>query len=880
MAPKLSPKASAALLGQANSQASLKEVRQGQLRSEIDDVAGKYTAVADDAAASAKKREAAMLLSVAESQLVESGNADEALRGATEALEKFRAVDDLTGAADAIRMVVNAHKAKADAFYWEKDGDAKAAEELKLAEEMARAELAKFEEKGNSRGVGAMSLSIAETMYLKSPTDPMPGDYKKRAEALELATKAKEAAVTAEDKHLEGLACFSLFKLQADGLHAEKALDTAESAVKIFNGLGMKRKEAEALCDLAQARYMAAAIPEALKALKSATKILKETGPQKMVGGSLLMQGMLCLLTDRAKEAMPLAKEAMEIFEAAPAGMGYLPAAIAMVSRAYSQGGEAPKAKTVLEEGVKTCKEKEDKRGELLVKVALIDSSLGGDLYSDEGVEDALAAADDAIAVSRELGDKVWESQMLHNKLMLLVRGADNTAAKETAAEVDALLVDIGNASEQAKVLDTVALMEQQNEEFDAAAETRAKMRELYQKTGETIREAMTMLQTCVTYCAAPLSKDTLDKAMDAAKDAQNLCQEADYKSGEAISLGCQAEIYLAGETEKDMDADKALSLALEAQKIFQETGNKPSEAILMRTLANAYLNKKDTEEAVMAATNAVNLCKKAEERRLMADAQMLLAQTLLDAAAIQCDGAKDQVKILKKAGNKAMKAAKDALQTAKKVDDRTLIATATYTVALVNVTLGNGAEGLKGANLAVELFTELGSKSGGAGATALVAEAFYQMGENDKAVDVAQKAIALAQKCKDTVSENRASGLVDLIQGVPMGGDFLFGGGMDMMQMMAAAAASGAPAAVEKKGMDPEYVKGIVNTVALGSLATDEEIHLDSPLMESGMDSLSSVAFRNALNQQLGMNLPAALMFDYPSQRSIIDHVVEQSKA
>jgi len=26
-------------------------------------------------------------------------------------------------------------------------------------------------------------------------------------------------------------------------------------------------------------------------------------------------------------------------------------------------------------------------------------------------------------------------------------------------------------------------------------------------------------------------------------------------------------------------------------------------------------------------------------------------------------------------------------------------------------------------------------------------------------------------------------------------------------------------------------------------------------------------------------MNLPAALMFDYPSQRAIIDHIVEMSK-
>jgi tetratricopeptide (TPR) repeat protein/acyl carrier protein len=470
---------------------------------------------------------------------------------------------------------------------------------------------------------------------------------------------------------------------------------------------------------------------------------------------------------------------------------------------------------------------------------------------------------------------------MLHNKLMLQVRGGDSPSATETAAEVDALLVDIGNESEQAKVLDTVALMQQQNEEFDTAAETRGKQRELYQKTGETIREAMTMLQTCVTYCAAPLTKEYLDKAMDAARDAQSLCQEAEYKSGEAIAMGCMAEINLAGETEKDQDANKALSQAMEAQSIFQEIGNKPSEAILMRTLANAHLAKKDTEEAVMAATNGVNLCKKAEDRKLMCEAQMVLAQTILDAAAIQCDGAKDQVKILKKAGNKAMKVAKDALSTAKKVNDKALVATATYTVALVNTTLGNGDEALKGANLSVDLFTELGSKTGEAGATTLVAEAFYAKGENDKAVDVAQKAIALAQKCKDLVTENRASGLVDLIQGVPMmGGDWFFAGGGMPMDMMPMSGGDGGGAVAEKKGMDPEYVKGIVNQTALGALATDDEIHLDSPLMESGMDSLSSVAFRNTLNQQLGMNLPAALMFDYPSQRAIIDHVVETSKS
>ena len=58
-------------------------------------------------------------------------------------------------------------------------------------------------------------------------------------------------------------------------------------------------------------------------------------------------------------------------------------------------------------------------------------------------------------------------------------------------------------------------------------------------------------------------------------------------------------------------------------------------------------------------------------------------------------------------------------------------------------------------------------------------------------------------------------------------------------------------------------------------------EVHLDTPLMESGLDSLSAVAFRNELSktfQGIGA-LPAALMFDYPSVRAITEHIVDRSK-
>jgi tetratricopeptide (TPR) repeat protein len=883
--PRGQQKASSALMEMNSLKVPDARNPKGAVRAEIDDLADKYTNMADDAASAAKKREAAMLFSVAEGHLSDSGNVDEALRGAKESLALFTTAGDSTGIADSTRLLVNAYKAQAVAASWEADGESKAAEALKSGEDAARDQLAKlaaqdkgYQDAGEKRGGGAMMLAVAEVLYMTSPTDPLSGDYQKRGEALDMASQAKEIFAEVGDEKMEALSLATLFKIAVDKLEAEKALTIATDAVKLYQKLEDPKGEAKALCDLAQAKYMCAMIPEAVKDLKKAVKTFKESGPKKNLGCALLMMAQLCLQTDRAKEALSAAKEALEIFTGTTL-KGYLPAALASLARAYSSCGEVPKALAVAKEGVTTCQTASDKKGELLVKVALIDAHVAGDLFSDEGVEEALVVADEAVTLAREVGDKVWEAYMLNNKAMLHSKTDDFASATEVLGEAEALLTDLGNESEQAKILDTVALMHLANSNHAESATAREKERELYQKTGETIKEAMTALQTCVTWCAAPLSADNLSKATVAAKDAQSLCQDAEYKTGEAITLGCLAELHLAGETEKDISANQALAAAKQAEELFEEVGNKPSQAILLRTIANAYLGMKNTEEAINSANKAVDICKKCEDRKLLAEAQILLAQTLLDAAAISSGSAKDPIKVMKKSGSKAMKAAKDSLSIARKLGDRALIASATYTQALVNTSMNNTDEALKGANQAIELFKDLKSKEGEVGALALVAEAHYANSNNDKALDIAQKVILLAQKYKDAVAENRGAELVNLIQGVPQFGamEWYDGGmGMDMM----AASGGGGEEVAEKKGLDAEYVKGVVSQTTMGALATDEEIHLDSPLMESGMDSLSSVAFRNSLNQQLSMNLPAALMFDYPSQRAIIDHVVESSKS
>jgi hypothetical protein len=56
-----------------------------------------------------------------------------------------------------------------------------------------------------------------------------------------------------------------------------------------------------------------------------------------------------------------------------------------------------------------------------------------------------------------------------------------------------------------------------------------------------------------------------------------------------------------------------------------------------------------------------------------------------------------------------------------------------------------------------------------------------------------------------------------------------------------------------------------------VGSIGDAE---LDVPLMDSGLDSLSSLDFRNQLNEACGLRLPQTLVFDYPSPTAIMDYL------
>merc|ERR1719387_759193 len=77
-------------------------------------------------------------------------------------------------------------------------------------------------------------------------------------------------------------------------------------------------------------------------------------------------------------------------------------------------------------------------------------------------------------------------------------------------------------------------------------------------------------------------------------------------------------------------------------------------------------------------------------------------------------------------------------------------------------------------------------------------------------------------------------------------------------------------------KGLALADVRGMSMGV-LKELA-EEELSFDDPLMDSGMDSLSAVTFRDKLNKQTGLKLPGTLMFDHPTLSDVAQLIVDQS--
>jgi len=194
--------------------------------------------------------------------------------------------------------------------------------------------------------------------------------------------------------------------------------------------------------------------------------------------------------------------------------------------------------------------------------------------------------------------------------------------------------------------------------------------------------------------------------------------------------------------------------------------------------------------------------------------------------------------------------------------------------------------DSLQAADEARELSAASQDHGSQAYATLLTARLHLALEHEDKAEEACNDAKALFKMAFDSEGEALAQQFLDQELGKRLKQQQMPAGFDPSMMMAQAALPSGggesagqsAMEVAKPKGLDPEEVAATVQAIAREAIGIDEGLYLDSPLMDSGMDSLTAVSFRNTLQQTLAVKLPSSLMFDYPTMKEVANRIVELS--
>lgn len=198
------------------------------------------------------------------------------------------------------------------------------------------------------------------------------------------------------------------------------------------------------------------------------------------------------------------------------------------------------------------------------------------------------------------------------------------------------------------------------------------------------------------------------------------------------------------------------------------------------------------------------------------------------------------------------------------------------YHIALAKQAGSKLDDALKAQTDAKAAYEELHDSTGAAGCMIMNAEIRLLQGQHEDAVKVGEEAMAVAKKLALEGLVIRADAVVQkarekIIQSQPVFQPTFAAGQTTTVVYTTAAAAAPVP-----RGPDPAEIEKLVFEVAYDS-GIDGTIDKDTILTDAGLDSLSSVGFRNGLAKALGIKLPASLVFDYPTVRQIVEMVIEE---
>eukprot|EP00933_Yihiella_yeosuensis_P031329 TRINITY_DN2488_c2_g7_i1.p1 TRINITY_DN2488_c2_g7~~TRINITY_DN2488_c2_g7_i1.p1 ORF type:complete len:528 (+),score=144.02 TRINITY_DN2488_c2_g7_i1:83-1666(+) len=404
----------------------------------------------------------------------------------------------------------------------------------------------------------------------------------------------------------------------------------------------------------------------------------------------------------------------------------------------------------------------------------------------------------------------------------------------------------------------------------DKALQAAEEVRSLGQQKGDTAVE----VKALAWMAEIRLSTGSINEALDLCEEALSAAQFGADKDSEGNVYRILTQIH--AETE---DLDEALEAARKERLCRERAKNRRGAVQALHVISQLHLSRGETKASARAAEAACKICKQLKDPAEQVTSLSLAARAYLEQVkGISEDGELQgpiKEKRASEAGARAAAAADECMKAVQGVQNDPAQAAANMTNAEVMAAFGEWQKMLNSARAAVDALKRIGDEQSTAIALLRCAQGYQEMKTLGMMERAAEEALELFDKCNDSEGKAEAKKLLDSIGTTMGGGQINFD---DQGGDGATAAIEGQSAA--ESGIvvpDIESVREIIRNQVEQTIGTsDDDIQNDTPLMDTGLDSLSSVQFRNDLSREFNVNLNASIMFDYPTISALSEKIVE----
>mmetsp|Transcript_1191 Transcript_1191/g.2416 ORF Transcript_1191/g.2416 Transcript_1191/m.2416 type:complete len:853 (-) Transcript_1191:51-2609(-) len=822
----------------------------------IDHLSQFYSRYADDASASEQMREAAMLFCVSEGH-IEDGDLDEAMVAAEGCYEAFKEAQDERGIRDALRLIIHSFRAKADEA--RNQGERSDAREfLEKAENRAEEEMANFRDAGDEFGQACMMLSMAEACCAYRGSG-------KREEALANAEEAREIFHEAKDEKFEGIAALHMAEIYFRKRNFHAARRASAEAVELFKSCGDKICMANALHMGAATDARAGVLEMAIRLGRKSLKLVQEVGTKKQQLTSILSVGQFYLMREDTRLSLSMAEAAAALLQEIDDFHSWQGVTVGFMVEAYIISNQAEKA-------VELCKETLEKtrqRIESKKEVVYIMHHLIHALAAHGDIEQAVEVGEEALAATDELPSKRLKAHIYEELSHAHLVAEQNKEALESAKEAVAILKELGAEHDEITtrlqvMTKVLIIMDNYTEAFNQI--------ELAKATAQRIEE-----KPLEAFCLSIQSRVQAllgepEQGAKAADLAIDMFREDGDRRGECRVWEGLSEIHMTAN-----DFGSSLRAAKRAEALCEDVGDTRLMARMKHTTSMVHMSVEEHQEALAAITEAIKLSRADDDMRGTVKYIFLGLDIWVTFLSSMDPEDKTKTRQYRQGCEKAMRLARESVKLSIRLEDKYAESMANYWVGTCHVMMGRPGEAKTSADTSLEIAESAKDRLSEMYAKGLMVQISLQ----EKKIGDAQSKLKEVQDIAKELGDPQAKTMADQLKELVMGS----GGGEAAAPVQQAAAAptqdagaaSGAAEETAFVAPDEELMKTHIIAMVKNMTGGGEEVDGDTPLMESGVDSLASVELRTQLQQEFKVSLPSTVMFNYPTIMGITGLLVDE---